>query len=359
MLEITTPEPRHQLVSGLVAVLSNPQCAQVCLRVVNSIFSEEKFVTEHAAMSIDHLKRIRKATTAAPSEQKLELLLFGSETAISDEIVDKVSQLLESKVKEALSQQSKWGEGSVTFEYKVVPLPDKADRDSPASWMECNAVWPLSVPKPSEPAVVTREEVKRVKEVFLEQVLPISRHCARSGFLPIAAVIVDPSTGKVVATSKACASMTRGNPSACTPYGYAADHTTFSPSLVLEHPVMHALKKLSEDNKSAVDAEADSRKRSREKEEGGVGSQTYLANDLHLYVTHEPCVMCAMALVHSRIKTVFFAFENKTSGGLLSCYHLHTLSSLNHHFQSFYCEEAGASVREAWKEEFPLLPLSQ
>ena len=42
-----------------------------------------------------------------------------------------------------------------------------------------------------------------------------------------------------------------------------------------------------------------------------------------------------MALVHSRIGRVFYGHSNTVSGGLGSCYKLHTHNSLNHHFKSF------------------------
>lgn len=43
--------------------------------------------------------------------------------------------------------------------------------------------------------------------------------------------------------------------------------------------------------------------------------QDYLLTGLTLYITHEPCVYCAMALIHSRVRTVFFVVPSAESGG--------------------------------------------
>lgn len=63
-------------------------------------------------------------------------------------------------------------------------------------------------------------------------------------------------------------------------------------------------------------------------------SSSYLCTDCEVYLTHEPCITCCMALLHSRAKTIFF-IKGCPGGGLLSEVRLHTLPSINHRFQVF------------------------
>ncbi|XP_013381410.1 probable inactive tRNA-specific adenosine deaminase-like protein 3 [Lingula anatina] len=60
----------------------------------------------------------------------------------------------------------------------------------------------------------------------------------------------------------------------------------------------------------------------------------YLCTGYDLYVTREPCVMCAMALVHSRISRVFYNTASE-SGALGTKYKIHVQKGLNHHFEVY------------------------
>nr|XP_026483720.1 probable inactive tRNA-specific adenosine deaminase-like protein 3 [Vanessa tameamea] len=61
----------------------------------------------------------------------------------------------------------------------------------------------------------------------------------------------------------------------------------------------------------------------------------YLCTGYYIYMLREPCVMCSMALVHSRVQRVFFCVGNDECGALKSKTKLQTIASLNHHFEVF------------------------
>ena len=55
----------------------------------------------------------------------------------------------------------------------------------------------------------------------------------------------------------------------------------------------------------------------------------YLCHDLLVYTTHEPCIMCSMALVHSRIGRIIYMKGVPETGGLSSNYQLGDRDGLN------------------------------
>lgn len=58
----------------------------------------------------------------------------------------------------------------------------------------------------------------------------------------------------------------------------------------------------------------------------------YLLTSLSLFITHEPCVMCCMALLHSRVREVFYIFPAKMGGGFEGGMGIHGRKDLNHKY---------------------------
>lgn len=64
--------------------------------------------------------------------------------------------------------------------------------------------------------------------------------------------------------------------------------------------------------------------------EAGIVLNNYRLLDTTLYVTLEPCAMCAMALVHARVKRLVFATEDPRTGACGSVFNLVDHQKLNH-----------------------------
>ncbi|MDC9724665.1 MAG: tRNA adenosine(34) deaminase TadA [Gammaproteobacteria bacterium] len=56
----------------------------------------------------------------------------------------------------------------------------------------------------------------------------------------------------------------------------------------------------------------------------------YRLTDTTLYVTLEPCIMCAGAIIHSRIKRVVYATKEPKTGAVGSCFDIFNTQQLNH-----------------------------
>ena len=77
--------------------------------------------------------------------------------------------------------------------------------------------------------------------------------------------------------------------------------------------------------------------------------ENYRLPDCELYVTLEPCAMCAMALMHARLKRVVFAVSDPKTGAAGSVVDLFANTRLNHHTAvqgGVLAEAAGALLRD-------------
>lgn len=76
---------------------------------------------------------------------------------------------------------------------------------------------------------------------------------------------------------------------------------------------------------------------------------SYRLTDTTLYVTLEPCVMCAAAIVHARVQRCVFGAWDPRAGGAGSLTNVFTLPGLNHRVDVFggvLMEECARTLQE-------------
>ena len=63
--------------------------------------------------------------------------------------------------------------------------------------------------------------------------------------------------------------------------------------------------------------------------------EVFNLNGLYVLTSREPCIMCAMALIHARVERVYFCKEREKDGGIIG-YELYSkCPPLNHKYFAF------------------------
>ena len=82
--------------------------------------------------------------------------------------------------------------------------------------------------------------------------------------------------------------------------------------------------------------------------------KNYRLNKTRIYVTIEPCIMCAGALIHARVEEVIFGVSDPKGGGLETLYQLGNDARLNHHLKvtsGVLKAECGEIIQRFFKEK--------
>jgi tRNA(adenine34) deaminase len=79
----------------------------------------------------------------------------------------------------------------------------------------------------------------------------------------------------------------------------------------------------------------------------------YRLTDVHLFVTIEPCLMCAGASIHARIKRLIFGARDPKTGSVRSLYQILDDPQWNHRIEvieGILAEECGGLMQEFFKK---------
>lgn len=265
----------------------SPQQAQEYTKFLRDIISPIE------AGSLAHLKRIKKDNRSS----NLHIIICDKGICDTGDAVERL--LVEHRVLKSLGV-------FVTSIPSCCPLTKEQSLDWSLSY------WPIAWkgnPNHRYLSSITldpeteKQRISRLQELYSSQI----DDATRDSTLAVIMVDEDSCERPVVETS----SCDQGNP--------------------FEHAVM-----------KAVGLVAKNERDSRTQNKKFMGN--YLCQGMAVYATHEPCVMCCMALVHSRISRITY-LQSSLAGGLESNYQLGDMEGLNWRFDIW--RWVGPSVKVA------------
>lgn len=288
------------------------------------------------AIGYAHLKRMKKHSTAP---QQLMALI----SPCNKQPDEACKSCAEVKTRQSEMKELFDGNVSSVVVLKAAPLTrevfDVHTRNWPLIFHTCVAPEVLVPP-------IEEEEALRMRAFVVQAVAFAQKQRQQSGktsLLPpcaLGCVIIDPNAGPE--EQLAGESFTQSE----------------QPAYVLKaiyHPIMVAIDQVAARDRAREDVDemeaASSKKQKQDEEqtktdegsssaddaqESSKPASSYLCTGYDIYLDREPCVTCAMALVHSRARRVVFSEMNETDGVLGSVFRLHTIASLNHHYRAFH-----------------------
>uniref|UniRef100_UPI0037E9A486 probable inactive tRNA-specific adenosine deaminase-like protein 3 n=1 Tax=Semicossyphus pulcher TaxID=241346 RepID=UPI0037E9A486 len=199
--------------------------------------------------------------------------------------------------------------------------------------------WPTSFHEDKQVTVALRGELfsapqKARMHTYMMSALTAAKAGQELGMEAVGAVVVDPALERMIAVGHDC----RG------------DHP-------LHHAVMVCIDLVARsqgggcypfDRYPACTFSASTSGNFQKGSDAKASSQPYICTGYDFYITREPCVMCTMALVHSRVGRVFYGSAS-SDGAFGTKYKIHSQRDLNHRFEVYkgvlgkQCEDLNSS----------------
>ncbi|GBC00524.1 hypothetical protein RclHR1_03890009 [Rhizophagus clarus] len=276
-----------------------------------------KFIKKYCPREeiLDHVKRIKK--TSYDKGFTLTVLICSVESITFTELIALIkNHNLDLILKPRIQQVCKY------------PAITRTQFD------EWRKLWPINFYEdPTRKLKFTLKEIENVEQ-YMEKAIKLSIQAKLKGEIPIGCIMIDPKNNVILSES------------------FDTRNSTKNP---LRHAILNCINNVASSEKSncleksnkveiiqnqkvdnvVINFNSESFSYQQKDDNNNENKITYLCKGFDIFITHEPCIMCSMALVHSRIGRVFYGHSNTVSGGLGSCYKIHAHNSLNHHFKVF------------------------
>ncbi|XP_008293288.1 putative inactive tRNA-specific adenosine deaminase-like protein 3 [Stegastes partitus] len=290
-----------ELIEAFAAPIVNKKETSQLVRELNSLYPLN---------GLQHIKRVR-ARKEKGSPHPLEVLVCLVSDAPDMKVVS-VDSLLPGVKPDGLGEPF------------VVKVPARAPLTRPQFEL-ASQHWPTSFHEDKQVTVALRGELfsppqKAVMHMYMMSAVTAAKAGRELGMEAVGAVVVDPAMERIVAVGHDC----RG------------DHP-------LHHAVMVCIDLVARsqgggcycfDSYPACQFTPPTSNMFQNGPDLEAGSQPYICTGYDLYVTREPCVMCAMALVHSRIGRVFYG-TGSADGAFGTKFKIHAQKDLNHRFEVY------------------------
>lgn len=283
----------------------NPEDASNLLRILSRILP--------LSDGLSHLKRIRRVPCiSTPKGFTLEVVLCREETWLH-------------RGQHTTKELSRF-----QYEARLATVPAAAplSKDELKKWGE---YWPLIYkPRREQHTPLTPIELRRMF-IHANYVHDKSKEVAQ-GNSPVVATLVHPESNAIVAESADSsqrATNTKGD-------------KTIPTNSCLAHAVINCVSAFAVPHSESARhrkrglAISESRYEETGEKKSPLPVDQYLCTGLDCYVSREPCVMCTMALVHSRIRRIIFVAHNNDQLGGLSEAKVHCEVALNHRCEAYF-----------------------
>ncbi|XP_034740863.1 probable inactive tRNA-specific adenosine deaminase-like protein 3 isoform X1 [Etheostoma cragini] len=206
----------------------------------------------------------------------------------------------------------------------VVQVPARPPLTRP-QFERASKHWPTSFHEDKQVTVALRGELfsppqKARMHMYMTTALTAAKAGSELGMEAVGAVVVDPATERIVAVGHDCRGDHPLHHAAMVCIDLVAQSQGGGCYSFDRYPACGSTPPTSDTCQGVPGAER--------------SAQPYICTGYDLYVTREPCVMCAMALVHSRMGRVFYGAAS-ADGAVGTRYKIHSQKDLNHHFEVY------------------------